>query len=182
MNPFSSKRFFRLTAVAVCIAMLLAVMATALPQPALAKTPCDYYYKVKDGDTTPKIAHTFGLKWKEIALANNIKDPSKLKVGQILCIPPKAYTTETTFVTVIGRRIQITASGFSTKNVFYVKVRDGSVGLGGWYKIGTFKIDKNKKVTDTYSLPKELSHALYVTVCLKNATTDELICRTVVHQ
>ena len=182
MNAFSSKRSIRFTAVAICVAMLLAVLAAVLPQSVLAKTPCDYYYKVKEGDTTPQIAHTFGLKWKEIALANNIKDPSKLKVGQILCIPPKDFTTENTIVTVIGKRIQITASGFLEKNVFYVKVRDGSVGVGGWYKIGTFKINKNKKVTETYSLPNELSRALYITVCLKNATTDELICRTVVHQ
>ena len=182
MNPISTRRTFRFTAIAVCLAMLLAVIASALPHPAIAKTPCDSYYKVKEGDTSSKIAHTFGLKWKEIALANNIKDPSKLKVGQVLCIPPKAYTTETIFVTVIGRRVQITASGFTTKNLFYVKVRDGSVGLGGWYKIGVFKIDKNKKVTETYVLPKELSQAQLVTVCLKNATTDELLCRTVVHQ
>jgi LysM repeat protein len=68
------------------------VIASALPYPAIAKTPCDSYYKVKEGDSSSKIAHTFDLKWKEIALANNIKDPSKLKVGLVLCIPPKAYT------------------------------------------------------------------------------------------
>ncbi len=182
MNNFPSQRIFRLTALAICFMMLLSVFTAALPHPALAKTSCDSYYKVREGDTSSSIAHTFGLKWKDIALANNIKDPSKLKVGQILCIPPKPYTTETVFVTVIGRKVQITASGFSTKSLFYVKVRDGYGGLGDWYKIGGLKIEKNKKVTETYLLPKELSKAKFITVGLKNATTDELITRTVVHQ
>lgn len=47
-------------------------------------------YTVKPGDTLWAIAQKYlgsGTKWREIAEANNIVDPRKLKVGQRLVIP-----------------------------------------------------------------------------------------------
>lgn len=46
-------------------------------------------YKVKQGDTLHSIANKFfkdTSRWKDIAKWNNIKDPKKLKVGQVLKI------------------------------------------------------------------------------------------------
>lgn len=181
-----SRRSFRLIALGLCLAMTLALVAAAIPRPALAAT-CVAYYVVRKGDTTARIAHTFDLKWKQIAVANDLDQPYELEVGQRLCIPPEDSRTEPGVVTsktkmavsATSTRVAITLSGLSTKSVFYVKVRDASVDVRGWYKIGTFKIGKNAERTYSYAVPKELASATFLTVCLKNATTDELICRNV---
>jgi len=42
---------------------------------------------VRRGETLHEISRMYGLRQDKIAKANNIKDPSKLKVGQVLFIP-----------------------------------------------------------------------------------------------
>ena len=47
-------------------------------------------YKIKSGDTLAKIAKKFygdAQKYMLIAKANDIRDPNKIKVGQVLDIP-----------------------------------------------------------------------------------------------
>lgn len=48
------------------------------------------HYTVRKGDTLSKIASKYygnSKKWKQIANANNIRDPKNLKVGRVLTIP-----------------------------------------------------------------------------------------------
>jgi LysM repeat protein len=187
ITHFTRKTLKQLGVVLLSLALALAVLAASLPQPVQAATDtvaCDTYYTVKAGDTTGSIAQHFGLKWKEIADANNLKYPYKLKVGQKLCIPAQNTTNEkiTLSVVVRGGSVIIKASKASTKSVFNIKVRAGNASVGGWYKIGSLKVPKTTAVTGVYSLPKDLLKISPITVCLKNASTDQLICRTVVHQ
>src|SRR5574341_73387 len=56
-----------------------------------AGTPSSY--TVQPGDTLSKIARTVygdGRKYPLIQKANNLSDPSKIRVGQVLVIPPLA--------------------------------------------------------------------------------------------
>lgn len=177
-----------------------ALVGGSFPQNALAATKCVAYYTVTEGDTTPKISHTFGLKWREIADANKLERAWKPVAGTYLCIPTEGSTkksssgsglsTTTTVPSdskasysaqVAGRKVTVSASNFTKKQVFFVKVRDGSQKIGGWTKIGTFRIPKKTTKSQSYQLPDDLRSKVYIDVCLKNANTDELICRTVLN-
>ncbi len=182
--------FRSLIKIVIGISLTMAFLVSAFPATtAQAKVKCVAYYTVKEGDTTPKIAQTFGLKWGEIANANDMEYPYKLKPGLRLCIPEegsteksKSTTKGTVTVTSRGNLITITASGFSKKGSHYVKVRDVSTAVGGWYKIGKLNVPKKSSVTGYYVLPKQLKGSIYLEVCLKEGTTDEKICRVVLHR
>jgi len=182
------------------ILIALALVAGTLPISALAATRCVAYYTVQEGDTTPKISKTFGLKWREIANANDLELAWKPVPGTNLCIPAEGSATGgksgsglSTTTTVpsdsnasfsaqaIGNKITITAAGFKNKQVFNIKVRDADQNAGGWVKLGLFKIPKKTTKTQSYPIPSALRDNLYLDICLKNASTDELICRTVLH-
>jgi LysM repeat protein len=191
--PFTTQRRSRLAILTVVFALCLGLIAASFPQPALAAT-CVSTYFVRAGDTTPKIAKTFGLKWSQIAIANDLKQPYRLDVGQSLCIPPQDSPTErsqagTTTVTkqtkltvlLTNDLLEVTLGGLSRKGVYTVKVRDSDASVGGWYKLANLKIDRKETVTAVYRLPQELSDIAWISVCLKNGTTDELICQTVVN-
>jgi LysM repeat protein len=192
------KPSFWKTGFAILIA--LALIAGTLPLSASAATKCVAYYTVQEGDTTPKISKTFGLKWREIAKANDLELAWKPVPGTNLCIPAEGSATSGTSGSGIstttsvpsdsnasfsaqaaGNKITITGAGFKNKQVFNVKVRDAGQNSGGWVKVGLFKIPKNTTKTQSYVLPDALRDDLYLQICLKNASTDELICRKVLH-
>ncbi len=177
---------------AVSILLLIAMVGIALgPQAttAQAASTCSTYYTVKQGDTTPKIAHTFGLRWKEIRIANKLDENYKPKAGDVLCIPVKGsvdvnattHTTMTFKASNVGRSVTVTVADADHKSAFVVKVRDVTHGVGPWYKLGRFTVARHTQKTTSYRLPDALMSAIYVQVCLKDLTTDELICRTVRH-
>jgi len=180
--------------------LALALVSASFPANVLAATKCIAYYTVQEGDTTPKISKTFGLKWREIANANDLELAWKPVPGTYLCIPAESSTaggtsgsglSATTSVPsdsnasfsaqVIGNKITITGAGFKNKQVFNLKVRDADQNTGGWVKLGLFKIPKKTTKIQSYPLPSALRDNLYLDICLKNASTDELICRTVLH-
>lgn len=168
----------------------LALVAAALPQSAHAAVKCVAYYTVKEGDRTPYIAHTFGMKWGDIALANKLEYPYKLKPGQRLCIPSQdsvialkekpAKGSISAFNR--GNFIIVTASNFPKKAAFYVKVRDANSSIGGWYKLGGLKAPKKSTTTKYFTLPKELRSSIWLEVCEKNATTNKKTCQLVLRR
>lgn len=177
---------------AISILLLIAMVVIALgPQAttAQAASTCSAYYTVQKGDRTPHIAHTFGLKWKEIRIANKLDEDYKPRAGDVLCIPVKGsvnvnattHTVMTFKASNIGRSVAVTVADPEHKSVFVVKVRDVTHGAGSWHKLGRFKISRHTKKTAYYRLPDALMNAIYVQVCLKNVITDERTCRTVRH-
>jgi murein DD-endopeptidase MepM/ murein hydrolase activator NlpD len=167
----------------VVIAILvLAVMAAALPQQVNAAS-CKTIHTVQKGDKTGTIANKYGLKWIEIAAANNLSRPYELEVGQQLCIPFKFSVSLKNNIAVwnVNNLIRITASDFPASGSYYVKVRDITAGPGQWYKLGNMKINKNRTVTSDFLLPKQLNSSTVFQVCLKNGTDNELICKNVRH-
>jgi LysM repeat protein len=57
-----------------------------LALPASAQT-CATPYTVKAGDNLYRIGLAHGVKWTDLAAANNITNPNLIFVGQVLCIP-----------------------------------------------------------------------------------------------
>ncbi len=170
------------------VVVLLSMLVSALPQPAQAAT-CEAYHYVKAGETTVTIAQTYGIKWGLIAKANKLEYPYKLKVGQRLCIPPADAEVEdedaTKFklsITASQTSVTITLSGLSVKKAgFNVKARNALTWIGGWERLGHFKAKEKKTTKVVYSIPKVLKDDLYLQICLKNVTTDELTCKTIFH-
>jgi LysM repeat protein len=60
------------------------------PPPAPTSTPVEQVYIVKAGDSPASIAQQYKVKTEDLMVANNIKDPQKLQVGQALRIPTPA--------------------------------------------------------------------------------------------
>jgi hypothetical protein len=190
MKTLKRTQLDRARTVPVSILLLLAMLAAALaalvPQPAQAAT-CVRYHWIQSGDTTMYIAKTYGLKWKQIAVANKMVYPFVLKPGVRLCIPaanaPAEYPTapNVKFTASINNdRLTLDISGLSAKTVFVVKVRRAELGVGGWYKLGKLPVPKDAAVTTRFALPKALEGTTYLSVCLKNSSTDELLCKTVI--
>lgn len=162
--------------------LILAVILAALPQQVNAAS-CKAYYTVQEGDKTGTIASKYGLKWIEIAAANNLSKPYELEEGQQLCIPFKYSVSLKNNIAVrnTNNLIKITASDFPTSGSYYVKVRDITAGQGQWYKLGNMKINKNRTVTSEYLLPKQLNSSIFFQLCLKNGTTNEVFCKDARH-
>jgi LysM repeat protein len=167
------------------VLLIVAFLAAALPQPAKAAATCVYYYTVKKGDTRSKIAHRYSLRWREIATANNLEEPYNLEVGQKLCIPAQGSSSSSSTVTMsvsnFGNLVKVTLSNPSHRTVYNIKMRSTNVSIGGWYKLGRIRVLKNATGTALFSVPKDLKGAIWISVCAKNATTDELLCKTIVH-
>jgi len=189
LNHVSSKRRLRAGGLALTVLLALAMLAAAVPQPAQAatdaKAPCVANYTVMKGDSTSSISHTFGLGWWEIAKANGLTKPYNLKVGQTLCIPPKGWAGQKVNgnmnATAVGAKVTITVSGFDKRYIWAVNAKDTTGKVSGNYRLGQMVIPKNTQVTQVFLLPTELRNTPYLTVCLKNLTTNDKVCRYIIH-
>jgi len=185
-NRFSHKRLLRVGSLALTALLALSMVAAAFPQPASAATPCVRYYTVKSGDTPSQIAHTFGLRWGDIARANHMGNDARLKVGQSLCIPaknpPKAAQTGTMKATTNGDALIVKMSGFSERSIWYVNVNDTQNRVPGVFKVGQMTVPVNTDVTGWFKLPPELRKTPYLTVCVKNAIKMGKICQQITHK
>lgn len=182
--------------------LVLTFLVVAVPQSAQAAT-CQAYYTVHEGDTTPYISHTFGFKWKDIAAANDMEPWEPLTVGQRLCIPPADKSTKNTstssetsgvkvkqpadesnakfLVNISASRIYADLSKFSEEHVYLAKVRDVYTGVGGWYNLGYITIKKKSNQSFSWAVPSELRGTSPLSVCFKDQSTDELICRSAIN-
>lgn len=198
-HKLNLKRLVRSWRTVIYAGLILALLAVAVPQSVQAATTCRAYYTVKDGDTTPYISHTYNLKWRDIANANDLDLEDKLTVGQRLCIPPESASTkeETTsstgnktkvrvpetdanavvLVSITGKRIGLTTRRFSENHTYLVKVRDAYTSIGGWYKIENINIKKSTTQNFNFNVPKDLRTTSILSVCLKDLYSDELVCR-----
>lgn len=167
---------------------LVVIFSAFAPKPAQAAA-CATYHWIQDGDTTSSIAKTYGITWKEIAETNYLKEPYVLREGVRLCIPEiretaaiyKTATKGKISVMVIDNRVYIVASGFPDKGGYNVRVRDPEHREAGFTKIGTMKVPERKTVRGYFDLPAKFTDAEKLTVCIKNGTTDKVICQSVPH-
>lgn len=82
-------------------------IAAATPTPTEKGKKCKYYYKVQPGDTITYIGQLYQIDWREIAKANNLKEPYVLTPGDKLCIPggvaPEITESETGDATITAK-------------------------------------------------------------------------------
>jgi hypothetical protein len=190
---------FRPGKLAFSATLVLAMLAAFLPQTALAATPCRSYFTFRTGDTTPSISQFYGLKWKAIAVANDMKPNEKPRVGQVLCIPALSKsakpttTANTTYkkgvflpanesgalftVSITRHRINTTLANFSSFHVYVVKVRDAKTAIGGWYTLGKISVITLARQSFTFDIPKDLKGTTNLSVCFKDQISGELVCR-----
>jgi LysM repeat protein len=167
--------------------LVLFMVAMTLPQPVLAAatTTCAAYYTVQPGDKTSKIAHSYRLHWAVIARANNRKPSTPIKAGEVLCIPSETttVTSETGTMTAYATNniLTVTMSGFDTRYIWNVNVRDVRKKVPGVFKVGRMVVPANTSVTKAFELPQDLQTTSYLMVCVKNLTTDEKICHNIYH-
>jgi LysM repeat protein len=182
----------RIVLAIVSILTVLALLAVVLPQQhagavVLAAT-CSTYHTVASGETLSSIALKYNVTSQEIAVANELKEPYTIFVGQRLCIPGNpatAVATETsstkgpTFTAKAGSdpfTVIITTIGYPAKSPYFVRasvVDQPSTSL----RLGTMKTDKSGVAKRTFKLPKTLRKATSLTICLKNAYTDAVECK-----
>ena len=82
-----SKSFSRLAIRAFYILLVVAMLMSVMPTQQAQAAKCKFKHKVKAGETLIYIADLYQTDWKEIAEANDLKEPYILTVGQVLCIP-----------------------------------------------------------------------------------------------
>lgn len=178
---------------ALSIVIVLAILAAALPLPAQAEPAdapnaykCTKYYTVKKNDTVASIAARFGQPTSYIASINGLKKPYSISPGDYLCVATNEYPSTTGSSTGSGgftaslrnNKVTISGSGFKKNQAFFVRVSDPSSGRG--FKIGRVDVKNNGTISGTFSLPKDLGKIKWLSVCLKNISTDALSCRLVV--
>lgn len=183
MNTSRSHILRHFMAVLIAVSMLMA----AFPRTAQAAT-CADRYTVREGDTKSSISRHFDVNWEDIADASDIDASDRIRPGQRLCIPEVDNNDERPNANVRLRAsathtlLTLTISGLSQKKaIFITRVRDASVGVGGFSKLGNIKVKKSDTAKKSFTIPKELMNALYLQVCIKNASTDEMRCQTVIH-
>lgn len=183
--------------------LLLALLAAALPQAAHAQTQtiCRTYHLVREGNTKPFIANTYGVKWKEIAAANDLNVEAKPEVGSQLCIPEVSNDEEKDVVTrgpkklvsqpddesraiieitTSGGQIRIHTDNFNNDHVYLAKARAAD-GTSGWYRLGIISVPEDDSKNSSFNIPQDLRSESGFHVCLKDQTTDELVCRSTVN-
>lgn len=77
--------------VVLCLAVLAGLMAplTAAAAPPAARAGA--FYVVRPGDTLSGIGKRFGFTVPQLAAFNNIANPNRIFVGQVLRLPPRGF-------------------------------------------------------------------------------------------
>jgi LysM repeat protein len=197
-NDISSiaKRFILacIVALAILIAVLFqagVVQAASQGEASLAKPSCERWHTIRSNDTLGGIANRFGVEPYQIVTSNDMKSPYTLYTGQKLCIPkpavnaaqlkklPKKYLNQGAVYFSLSwspTGIVIKPLNFPVKSSMVVKADDLSSPAVKWDKLGVFTTKKDVKEY-RIRLPRELTNAKQLAVCIKNLNTDVQMCR-----
>lgn len=171
--------------VALAAMILLAAVGPGFSAPAQAAPAavvCTTTHFVKANETLSSIAKKYRVTVDALANANGLKTTATVYKGQKLCIPPSNKSEASSVLSVLASkgRLTLSGSGLAKSKAYVVKVREGDQGI--WYMLGRVSSTKDGTlVSKSYTLPKDLRSRMYLTVCLKNQTTDQLTCRKVFH-
>ena len=180
-------RLGRLAFMTLSLFLVLAVLAAAVPQSAGAAT-CKFTHKVRAGESLIIIANLYQADWKEIAEANDLKEPYALTVGQKLCIPDGIAPGSDDTGTEGGKakltglpammHVLVVVENYPSNKVYNVRVGDGPSGnpTSNFYKVGRLKTNKKGNFEGYFRLPRELHVQEELTVCLKDPFTDSTYC------
>ena len=182
MRPRQAVRWLTIALAAI---LLVTALSPAIASPALASPAavvCTATHIVKANETLTTIAKKYGVTVEALAAANSLKTTAKVFKGMSLCIPKTTKTETAAALNVVANKglVTISGTGLAKSKQYLIKVREGDLGI--WYPLGRITATKDGTlVAKTFLLPKELKSRMYLTVCLKNQTTDALTCRKVFH-
>lgn len=176
-----AKSVSRIIQVILAVAVALAVLAAVKPKSAQAAI-CQDTYTVKAGETIFRIAKKYDTTAYKIAKANNMERPYYLTVGEELCIPkvPEPSSDYTWTAVVKNGKVFVSGEDFKKSWPFFIKVREDFD--EPWYKLGKVVTDKKGFMDEEDKLPKEVSRASILYVCLKDSVTNYLDCKRVFKQ
>lgn len=180
-----NKKNLRLMGVIFSLAMVAALLISALPQTQAAAVTCKFKHTVQQGETITYIANLYQTDWEDIADANNMQPPYTIIVGTVLCIPegenvgnttatPKKGGNATLSVVPGLGHIMISVENFPKKTSYYVRVYPGGGAVS--YRIGHFTTNKDGDFSDWFNLPGFIPMDEKMGVCIKNAWTDAVSC------
>jgi LysM repeat protein len=177
-TPNITQKWITLLAVAALLAGIFAALQPAPAQAAL----CAAYHVVTKNESLKSIAKYYGVNYKVLAKANDLNVNEPLVKGDKLCIP-KAGNGEpnmTLTVTANGGKVFVNVASATREDRYLVKVREGD--SGPWTNLGRFTSGVKGVVKQfTFLIPDKLKNKLYLTVCLKNQSTNALTCRAVLN-
>jgi spore germination protein YaaH len=178
MNTKAVARFIQ---VALAIVIAFAVLAAAKPQSAQAAS-CKDTHTVKAGESIYSIAKKYETTPYKIAQANNMEKPYTVTVGEQLCIPklPEPSSDYSWTATLKNGKVSVTGEDFKKSWSFFIKVREDLD--EPWYKLGKVVTNKSGIIDEEDKLPKDLTNAKILYVCLKDGVTNYLDCKRVFKQ
>lgn len=187
------KKITQLVIATLLVFTFLVTPFSSLGRVAVAQT-CSVNHSVASGETLSSIAVKYNVDWTAIATANNLKEPYSIFVGQSLCIPGGTTSTSSTGTSttstskkptitfsIEGNRLYLETSNFTKKSTWYVKIGSGPFRVAELTKIGLHLVRKDTKTTSSFRVPKKFQDARYLTLCLKNARSDEVRCSTILN-
>lgn len=203
MQP--SKTFNRLAIKLLSSLLVVAIILSVIPaQQVLAA--CKFKHKVQPGETLIYIADLYQTDWREIAEANDLKEPYILTIGQVLCIPngtkpvPTTTTTTSTGTTTTIKEPTLTVGSgpnsvyvrlelFAKDTVYHIRIvplggNPGLVNPGAplppagvvEYRVARIKTDKKGNFEDWLRIPGYVPETRWMLLCVKNVWTDAVVC------
>lgn len=179
--------------------LVIAILAAMLPAaPVSAQSNCSKTHSVVSGETLSSIAAKYNISYLDLAQANDLKDPYTLYIGQSLCIPGTAAATATSgsssssststasasnskdpnfVIDIEGKFLTVSTGNFPTQSSFFVRASEDRFPNMKWDKLGSIRTKKSGDVVRTFLLPRDLRDSSLLTICVKNATTDDVLCK-----
>ncbi len=170
--------------ISIAVLVAFALLAAALPRPAQAavNAACEETITVKAGDTIYNLSKKYETTVNKLARANDLDKPYTLTVGQTLCIPkvPEPSSNYTWSAVLKNGEVTVTGEKFKKQHPLHFKVREDLD--EPWYKLGKVTANKSGEIEKKFTLPKAVSKANVLYVCLKDGVTDYLDCKRVFKQ
>ena len=163
--------------------LILGVILTlVLALPARAES-CMSKYTVGESETLQDIADLYKVRLRDLARVNSLKKPYRITKGQVLCIPSKNSQTSdptpgpndgfTFNISFLSTTFVVEASNMPGRMTYYVLLENNNRRI----KAGTLRTGDGGKVRMIFDLNEPMRSSPELTVCLKNTTSNALVCR-----
>lgn len=113
-----------------------------------AATPVSSTYTVKSGDTLSTIASHFGVSYQQLAQVNNITNPNRIYVGQVIRVNGSAASARTTSH-YASYQAPVTAS---VRGGYTVKSGDTLSGIAAQYGLNWYSIAQKNNLSAPYTI------------------------------
>lgn len=170
-----------ITLVAVFILLML---TAAAPRSAMAAVEgCKQSHTVVSGDYLAKIAAVYGVNYMDIATLNQLKDPNRIYIGQVLCISrttsiPVITTTPSTSTGTIkmyasavveDKTVTLTGKQLTPNSRYTVYLSNYKIDPAVQYLAGYVTTDSGGSFTKTFTIPKRLIDVALVRAVVVNS-------------